>query len=82
MWLVNEMLVLLKDGKWHNLEEIARNLRSNEIKTQIVVRFLSSYDFIEFDEKRHQVKLRPLILEFVDEIQHISEEGAVKTLGL
>jgi DNA-binding IclR family transcriptional regulator len=74
LWEIDEILGLLNDGKWHNLREIKRKTSLNAITVQIMINFLSSYGFIESDEKGWKVKLRPTTLAFINEIQSIEEE--------
>lgn len=74
MWVIDEILWLLKDGKWHSLGEISKKTSINESRAQKITSFLSSYSFIEFDKAGRKVKLHPLTLEFINEIQCIEEE--------
>ena len=69
---------MLKDGNWHELSEIAKECSSNKLGVRIVISFLSKYDFIELDEKGRKVRLRPLMLEFINEIQRFRIEEAIK----
>lgn len=68
----------LKDGNWHDLREIARKCSTNEFRVEMILSFLSKYDFMEFDKKGRKARLRPLMLEFIDEIQRIREEEIIK----
>ncbi len=70
--------MLLKDGNWHDLREITKKCSSNELRVEMIVNFLSKYDFMELDKKGRKARLRPLMLEFIDEIQHVREEEALK----
>ena len=78
MWVIDEILMLLKDGNWHDLREIIKKCSSNGLRVEMIVNFLSKYDFMELDKKDLKARLRPLMLEFIDEIQHVREEEAVK----
>ncbi|UCE16194.1 MAG: hypothetical protein JSV12_00830 [Candidatus Bathyarchaeota archaeon] len=77
MWKIDEILMMLKDGNWHDLREIAKECASNEFRVQTIVSFLSKYDFMEL--KSRKARLRPLMLEFIDEIQRLREEEAIKS---
>jgi len=81
MWVIDEILMLLKDGNWHNLEEITTKCSSNDFRVEMIVSFLSKYDFMEVDKKGRKARLRPLMLEFINEIQRNREEEATKPLG-
>jgi len=76
LWAIDEILMLLKDGDWHDLREIAQKCSSSKPKVETIVSFLSKYDFLELDRKGRRARLRPLVLEFIDEIQHIRIEEA------
>lgn len=82
MWVIDEILWLLKDGKWHNLGDTAKKASVHELTAQTITRFLSSYKFMEFDEENRKVRLRPLTLDFINEIQCIEEEEDINALRL
>lgn len=67
--------MLFKDGKWHDLRGIAEKRSLDELKVEMIVGFLSKYDFVELDKKAQKTKLHPLMLEFLNEIQRVREEG-------
>ena len=74
MSTIDEILWLLKDGEWHELEEIAEKAEILKVKAEMVVSFLGEYDFIQINEDLKRVKLKPSILEFFNEIQRIEKE--------
>ena len=78
MSTIDEFLWLLKDGEWHNLEEIAEKAEIPKIKVKMVLSFLGEYDFIQINEDLKRVKLKPSILEFFNEIQRIEKEDALR----
>jgi len=74
--IIDEILTLLKDGNWHNRSELAKKYSSNGLEVKMVISFLSKFHFIELDKKGRKARLRPLTLEFINEIQHIEYVGA------
>lgn len=72
MWAVDEIMWLLRDGKWHDLGEVMKKCSLNQSKAEIVVNFLSESGFIELD-KEGRAKLNPLVVEFINEIRRIRE---------
>jgi len=78
---IDEILWLLKDGKWHNLREITEKSSLPGSKVKIAVSFLWKYDFIQVDENGRKAKLRPLILKFIDEIQRVEKEETLSHKG-
>jgi DNA-binding IclR family transcriptional regulator len=78
MSTIDEILWLLKDGEWHDLEEIAEKAEIPQVKAEMVVSFLGEYDFIQINKDLKKVKLKPSILEFFNEIQRIEKEDALR----
>ena len=78
MSTIDEILWLLKDGKWHDLKEIAEKVALPQDKVEMVASFLAEYDFIQLKENNKQAKLKPTILEFFKEIQRIEKEDALQ----
>ncbi len=64
--------MLLSDGNWHDLSQIVEKSSLNELKVEMIVSFLSEYDFIDWNSKGRKAKLRPLMLEFMNEIRYNS----------
>ena len=73
----DEILWLLKDGKWHNLKKIMEKCSLSESEVKIAVSFLWEYDFIQVSENGRKARLRPRILKFIDEIQRVEKEEAL-----
>jgi len=79
LWVTDEVLQLLRDGKWHDLRDIIKKCSKPESKVEITISFLSEYGFIEVNKKRRKARLRPLMLEFFDEIQRLEKEPVLKS---
>jgi len=79
LWVADEILRLLRDGKWHDLRDIAEKCSKPESKVEITISFLSEYGFIEVNKKGRKVRLCPLMLEFFDEIQCLEKEQALRS---
>lgn len=73
----DEILWSLKDGKWHSLKEITEKCSLPESRVKMAVNFLWEYDFIQVNENGRKARLRPAILEFIDEIQRVEREEAL-----
>ena len=50
---------LMKDGRWHNLIEIAKNMQLSESKVEKNVHFFANANFATFNQKTKKVKLDP-----------------------
>ena len=71
---IDEILWSLKDGKWHPLKEITEKSSLPEPKAKMTISFLREYSFIQVDENKRKAKLRPQMLNFIDEIQRLEKE--------
>ena len=74
MTVIDEILWLLRDGKWHDLNELEENIVLSKFKVEIAVDFLGEYDFVQLKTKVRRVRLQPSILEFINKIQRIEKE--------
>jgi len=74
MSVIDEILWLLKDGEWHDLEEIAKKRALPKNKAELAFRFLAEYDFIQLNKNTKKVKLHPSTLEFIKQIQQLEKE--------
>jgi hypothetical protein len=78
---IDEILWLLKDGKWRDLKKITEKCSLPESKVKIAISFLWEYDFIQLNENGQKAKLRPLMLKFINEIQGVEKEEALSHKG-
>jgi len=78
---IDEVIWLLKDGKWHNLREILQKCSSQNSKVKMAVSFLWEHGFIQVNGNGRKVRLRPLMLRFINEIQHVEREEALSHKG-
>jgi predicted transcriptional regulator len=56
---------LLKDGRWHTLEEINKEVGLQGDKLEEIVKFLKEYEFIQLDRGRKRARLTPSVLAFL-----------------
>lgn len=61
--VITGMLDQLKDGKWHELVELAKKLSVPIERVQEVAEFLVRHEHANFDERRRRIKLKPDFLE-------------------
>ena len=54
MSAIDDVVDLLKDGEWHNLKDLAKDLKLNQEKLQQIIRFLKNLDLIKIDEKQQK----------------------------
>lgn len=75
MVAIDEILVLLMNGEWHRVKEIANKAQLEEVKVELITSFLAEYDFLKFDRKAMKVKLSPQLKLFLSKIQDIDREA-------
>lgn len=71
---IDEILLLLRDGKWHNIKEIAQKTSLPESKTKIAFEFLGEYNFVRLNKNTKRAKIQPSIAQFIEEIQRLEKE--------
>jgi len=71
---IDHILELLKDGKWHEIKEIAEKTRLHEFKAELITSFLAEYNFIELNTKEKKIRATPSLLIFLKEIQGMKNE--------
>jgi len=74
MSTVDEVMEILKDGKRHNLSEIAKRLKRTQKKTEEILQFLAECDFATFDHKNNTAIIDPELRELI-----LVEEQATAT---
>jgi DNA-binding IclR family transcriptional regulator len=57
MSAIDDVVDLLKNGEWHNLQDLAENLKLDEEKLQRIIQFLKSLDLIKLDEKQRRAQI-------------------------
>ena len=54
---MEKLIELLKDGKWHSIEEIAKKTRTAEEKTEELIKILAEYQLVQYNEEVNAAKL-------------------------
>lgn len=76
--VIDEILEAIGDGKWYDVKEIAEKTGLHEFKVKLITSFLDEYDFVQRDPTRNKVKLTPRLLSFLNKIQDLEREEAIK----
>jgi len=71
---IDEILDVLKNGKWHDLKEISEKTQLQGLKVELLTDFLAEYDFIKLNKKEHKTRLTQPLLDFLRKIQGIEEK--------
>lgn len=62
---------LIKDGKWHDVNELQTKLGLTEFKVKLLANFLVSYGFcigLPWAKPISQIKLKPQVFSFLEEL--------------
>ena len=62
---VGKVLEVLKDGKWHTLEEVQRMISLKRNQIQQIAEFLERYEFVTVDEARKRMRIEEAVREFL-----------------
>ena len=54
---ITEILEILKDGKWHSLDEIQTEMHLNRNQIQQVIAFLREYRFVIISETQKKIRI-------------------------
>lgn len=68
---IDNIVELLKDGKWHTVKEISRESKIHEFKIEILTNFLAGYSFLELNKKEKKAKSSRVFAEFLKKAQRI-----------
>lgn len=68
---VDELVELLKDRRWHTLEELSRSTKMSKPKVQLLACFLADYTFAELDEERKKTRLSKTFAEFLEKTNRL-----------
>lgn len=75
MSTIDDVIMLLKDGKWHDIQEVTETVTLPKPKTEMIISFLTEYDFIQHEEDTKKIKLQTSMLEFIEGIQRLENTG-------
>ena len=66
----DEIFDTLKNGEWHDFEEISEKTHLSAFKLELLTKFLGEYKFIELDKRKQRTRLTPPLLNFIKKIQN------------
>ena len=61
---IEQVLRLLRDEQWHNINDIAEKTRLSTLKMQIITEFLAKYHFIRLNRKNGKIKISHSLARF------------------
>ena len=54
---IDAIIRILEDGKEHSIEEISETSGVSPEKVEALIKFLSEYNFVFYDEKRRKTRI-------------------------
>ena len=57
MSAIDDVVELLRDGEWHNLQDLANDLKLTPEKLQQIIQFLKSLELIELDKQQQKTQI-------------------------
>ena len=66
MSAIDEVVDLLKDGKWHPLKDLAKNLKLTQENLQQIIQFLKNLDLIKLGTKQQQALINLDLKQLID----------------
>jgi hypothetical protein len=74
MATIDDFIMQLKDGEWHDIQEVTEHITLPRSKAEMVINFLGEYDFIQ-QKGDKKIRLQTSMLEFIKGIQRLEETG-------
>jgi len=71
---VDDILRLLKNGKWHDLKEIGKRIQLQDLDVASITKFLAQYNFIKLDKEGKKAKLDSSTQNFLKKISRLEGE--------
>jgi len=65
MSILDDVVDLLKDGEWHNLKDVAKNLELTQQELQQILQFLIKLDLVNLDEKQEKALMTSVLKELI-----------------
>ena len=71
---IEELLDLLQDGLWHDLQATTQKVGLSAAKTEMVISFLKEYGFVKLSENSQQIKLQDFANNFFTQIRQLESQ--------
>jgi hypothetical protein len=70
--VVDELVELLRDCRWHTMEELSRSTKISMPKMLLLTSFLAEYTFAEVDAERKKTRLSKAFAEFLEKTNRLA----------
>lgn len=75
---IDEIFGILHNGNWHKVTEVAERTSTEESKIEVILSFLSRYEFVEYDRKTSRIKMSAELRDFFKKIREIERREAAR----
>jgi DNA-binding IclR family transcriptional regulator len=65
---MDQILDILKDGKWHSLQEIIDQTKIQERKVRLITSFLQKFQLVQLEKKNKRIRVDALTKQFIEMI--------------
>ena len=72
---IEQVIDVLKDGEWHELDEIGEKCELSDVKVESILKFLAEYGFIQINGNGRKLKVGPSLKKFLEETQTVEVEA-------
>jgi hypothetical protein len=66
---IDKFFEVLKDGKWHSINEITNKTKMKENNLKLVTSFLEEFSFIHVDKEKKKAKLDSPTRKFLQKLE-------------
>jgi len=77
--LLDYVMELLRDGRWHHVHTITIELNQPEEKIWRILKFCADFDFVAFDEKGSRVKMDERFRRFLLALDETVDRGVKRS---
>ncbi len=72
---IDEILSVLRNGRWHDVREVCQKTHLNTVKFELLSNFLLEYNFIELDKNTGRTRLTKPLFQFLRKIEENEENN-------
>jgi len=69
--LIDQVLISLIDGEWHDLDDISGRVRLTTSNVRKILLFLSEFMFIELDAEGRRARIDPATQKWLQRLQQV-----------
>ena len=79
MLLLDYVMELLRDGRWHHVHTIAMELNQPEQRIWGILKFCADFDFVSFDKKGGRVRMDERFRKLILALDETTKSGVTRS---